>query len=69
MILPAADSFCDCVTFGILGTFQRVYKCEGLGKRNGLLVVGSLLLVVVGLCLSSSSAQRRNKNKKLDIRL
>jgi hypothetical protein len=27
MVLPAADSFCDCVTFGILRTFQRVYKC------------------------------------------
>jgi hypothetical protein len=24
--LPAADSFCDCVMFGILGTFPRVYK-------------------------------------------
>ncbi|KRX29705.1 hypothetical protein T09_2502 [Trichinella sp. T9] len=24
MVLPAADSFCNCVTFGILGTFQRV---------------------------------------------
>jgi hypothetical protein len=25
--LPAADSVCNCLTFGILGTFQRVYKC------------------------------------------
>ena len=25
--LPATDSFCDCVMFGILGIFQRVYKC------------------------------------------
>jgi hypothetical protein len=25
--LPAADTFCDCVTFVILGSFQRVYKC------------------------------------------
>jgi hypothetical protein len=24
--LPAADSFCDCVMFGILGTIQRLYK-------------------------------------------
>lgn len=24
MILPAADSFCDWVMLGILGTFQRV---------------------------------------------
>jgi hypothetical protein len=29
MVLPAAESFCDCVMFGILETFQRVYKCEG----------------------------------------
>jgi hypothetical protein len=25
MVLPAADSYCDCVAFGILRTFQRVY--------------------------------------------
>lgn len=23
MVWPAAESFCDCVTFGILATFQR----------------------------------------------
>jgi len=23
VVFPAADSFCNCVTFGILGTFQR----------------------------------------------
>lgn len=28
MVLPAAESFCDCVTFGILGIFQRAYKCQ-----------------------------------------
>ena len=49
MVLPAADSFCDCVTFGILGIFQRVYKYQGLiswsvvvdhlGVLCGLLVV------------------------------
>jgi hypothetical protein len=27
MILLAADSLGTCVAFGILGTFQRVYKC------------------------------------------
>lgn len=26
VVLPSADSVCDCVTFGLLGTFQRVYK-------------------------------------------
>ena len=29
MILPAADNFCNCMTFGILGTLERVYKCKG----------------------------------------
>ena len=47
--LPAADSFCNCVTFGILGSFER---------QSGLLVIG-WLLVVVGRCLLSS-VQRRN---------
>jgi hypothetical protein len=27
VIFPAADSFSKCMMFGILGTFQRVYKC------------------------------------------
>jgi hypothetical protein len=27
MVLPAADSFCNCVTFRNMGTFQRAYKC------------------------------------------
>jgi hypothetical protein len=27
MILPAADSFCNCVTCGMLRTFQRACKC------------------------------------------
>jgi hypothetical protein len=26
MILPAADGFRKCVIYGILGTFQRLYK-------------------------------------------
>jgi hypothetical protein len=33
MILSAADSFCDCVMFVILGALQRVYKCYILGDR------------------------------------
>ena len=27
VVLPVANAFCKCVTFGILGTFQRLYKC------------------------------------------
>lgn len=30
----AAGCFCDYVTFGILGTFQRVYKCWGPKTRG-----------------------------------
>lgn len=37
MVFPPADSFCDCVTFGILGTFQPVYRI--LEPRVWLLVV------------------------------
>ena len=33
MILPRADSFCDCVTFGILVNFQKVYKNDGPKKQ------------------------------------
>ena len=55
MLLPAADSFCDCLIFGILGPFLRLYKWPGPER----LVVGNGLL--------SSLAQRRNNNKKLDI--
>lgn len=35
---PAADGFCSCMTFGILGTFKRVNKCEGPERQGGLLV-------------------------------
>jgi hypothetical protein len=54
LVLSPADSFCNCVTFGILGTFQRVYTCWG-SKR----LVGCWL--VVGRGLLSRCAQRRNK--------
>jgi hypothetical protein len=43
MILPAAASFCDCVMFGILETFQRVYKYISIPRGRvacWLLVVG-----------------------------
>jgi hypothetical protein len=52
VILPATDSFWDCMMFGILGTFQRV----GDGGWVGWLVGGCGLL--------SSYVKRRNNNKK-----
>lgn len=58
MGLPAADHFCVYVMFGIVGTFQRVYKCSSPGS------VGELL-VAVGFGLLNSLAQRRNNKKKL----
>lgn len=45
VILTAEDGFfvglfCQCVTFGILGTFHWIYKCQGPGRRAGWPVVG-----------------------------
>ena len=39
MFLPAADSFCDCMTFEILGNFQRLYKMLG-PQEVGMVVSG-----------------------------
>ena len=35
MVLPAIDSFCDCVTFEILGTFQRCIHARALRGGGG----------------------------------
>ena len=43
MVLSAADSFCDCVTFGTLGTFQRVSR----GGGGSFWWLGRLLVVAV----------------------
>ena len=63
MILPAADSFCNCVMLQNLGIFQKVYRL--LGPQEVELV--GWLLFFVGCSLSSSYVQRRNNTKKLDI--
>lgn len=55
----------NCVTFGILETFWRVYKCYGPERQSELLLV--CWLVVVGcwwLGFVSSCAQRRTNKKK-----
>jgi hypothetical protein len=39
VVLPAADNSCDCVTFGILGTFQRIYKFKGPESQGWWLLV------------------------------
>ena len=39
LILPVTHSFCSCVTFGIPGTYQQAYKCQGLQKAGYRLVV------------------------------
>lgn len=64
MVLPAAESFCNCVTFGILGTFQKVYKFQSSERQN-------LWLVVVQGCwlqFFSNCAQWRNKKKEVRFR-
>jgi hypothetical protein len=49
--VPAADSFCDCVMFGMLGTLQRVYKCQGPERCGGMLVgLGRYRSLLVTLC-------------------
>jgi hypothetical protein len=44
MILPAADSFCGCVAFGILENFRWYINARALSGRV------DCLLVVVGHC-------------------
>ena len=57
MILSAADSFCNCVTFGILGTFQTVYKGS---KWWGGLLAGCWLWFVKQMC----TKKRKKKTPK-----
>lgn len=45
MIIPAADSFCKCVTFGILGTFQRINNARALLEGAGWLAGGWMQFV------------------------
>lgn len=33
--LPAAESFCKGMTFGILGTLERIYKCYHSKRHKG----------------------------------
>jgi hypothetical protein len=63
VILPVADSFCDCVMFGILGTFQKYPGPQELGSCWCCCwLIGSNYCWPVLL-----HVQRRNKKKKLDI--
>ena len=59
VILPAADSFGDYVTFGVLWIFQNVYTNARTvrGRVGCCLFVGWLLLVTVGLGLLSCHSQ------------
>lgn len=60
--MPATDTICNCVMFGILETLEAVSMlgpCKGVGCW--------LLLVTVGLGLLNSQVQRRSNKKKLDI--
>lgn len=63
MVLPAADNVCDCVTFGILRTFQRIHKYDGLlrGRAGGQWSLGE---VVYSLLV----ARVKEKKQKKEIR-
>jgi hypothetical protein len=60
VVLPAADSFCNYVTFGILGTFKVCINARAPHWQGGLLVIPRGWLGFV-----SSPVQRRNKKKKV----
>jgi hypothetical protein len=47
VVLPAADHFCDCMMFRILGIFQRIPKFEGSKRQVGVVVghIGRLVVV------------------------
>jgi hypothetical protein len=61
MILPVADSFFDCVMFGILGTFPRVYKCYGPEVYKCCWWIVGWWLMVVRYGLLYSHVQRKEK--------
>lgn len=60
MPVSVADSFYDCTTFGILGTFERVYKHKGpkRGCRSFKEISCGLLVVTL----------KETKGKKLRFR-
>jgi hypothetical protein len=61
--VPATDSFCNCIRFGISG-----YINARALRGKGWLVACWVLLVDVGCSLLSSQMQRRSsKKEKLDI--
>lgn len=60
MSLPAAESFCDCVMFGSLGTFRGYINAKGPERC-------ARLFIAVGHHLLSSCEQRRNNKKQIDI--
>ena len=58
---------CNWVTFGILGTLQRIYKCQGPKRQGVFLVITCLLLAVVVSYLSwcvKYSFTKKKKEKK-----
>lgn len=66
MMLPVLSNFCDYVMFGIPGTFQRVYKCQG---PESWWVVCWLFREVGYGRLVSVVTEEKKKRKKLDPRI
>ena len=63
IVLLAVDCFCNSVTFGMLGTFQRVYKCKGSDRRG---ICGHWSLREVGCGFLVAIVKEGKKGKKLD---
>lgn len=66
MVLPATESFCKCVTFGISKTFQKIYKCRVV-VVVGCLVVGSCWILFVSSVQGRIRRKKKRKKKDLDI--
>jgi hypothetical protein len=60
VVLPAADNFYDCVTFGILETFHSAYKFGG--PERGGLVVGVYLGKLFTIWYLESKKKQKERN-------
>lgn len=61
MVLPAVDNFCECVTSGILETFQRIHI-------NAKALIGGCWLRNIDCSFASSLGRRRSKRRETRFR-
>jgi hypothetical protein len=62
MVLSAVDHICNCVMFGILGTFQRVHECWSQLVGDG---GGCWFFRDIGCGLLVAVVKEETKGKKL----